>query len=985
MLPQILAIPTILVVIFIFILSAAVLLSKQRQGNGKHPPGPKTLPIIGNLHMLGKLPHRTLQSLATKYGPIMSLKLGQVPAIVITSPETAELFLKTHDIAFASRPKSISSKYISYGGKGLVFSEYGTYWRNMRKLCTLQLLVASKVEIFSPLRSEHLGEFVKSLQKRASSSEVVDLSDMVADLIENITFKMILGHSKDDRFDVKNLVREVLILIGTFNVSDYVPWVGVFDLQGLVRRMKKVSKEFDEMMELIIKEHEQSSDNDQNGQRQKDFLDIFLALMHQPIDPQDQQGPVIDKTNIKAILMTMIIAATDTSATTVEWAMSELLKYPRVMKKLQEELESAVGMNRKVEESDMENLPYLDLVVKETLRLHPVTPLLLPRECREDVTVDGYCIKKKSRIIVNAWAIGRDPKVWSDNVEVFYPERFVNNNIDIRGHDFQLIPFGSGRRGCPGIHLGLTTVKIVLAQLVHCFHWELPFGMSPDDLDMSEKFGLTMPRSKHLLGVPSYRLAEPPRPPGPPRLPIIGNLHNMVGGSGTLPHRSLQSLAKRYGPIMSLQLGNVPTVVVSSPEAAELFLKAHDVVFANRPKLEAAQYTYGPESVAFAEYGAYWRSVRRVCTTHLLSASKVESFAGLRRREVEAMVRRVREAREVVDVSEKVGEVLEDMACMMVLGRNKDDRFDLKGILVETMTVSGAFNFADYLPWLRPFDLQGLTRRSKKISEALDKMLDTMIEEHQLSPTTQGHHKDFIHTLLSLKDQPIHPHDEHAHIINKRSIKGIVFDMIIGASETSSNVIEWAISELVRHPRVMENLQNELKNVVGINTMVDETDLTKLSYLDMVVKETLRLHPVVPLLAPHESMEDIVIEGYHIKKKSRIIINAWAIGRDPKAWSENAEMFYPERFLNSNIDFKGQDFQLIPFGSGRRSCPGIVMGLTIVKLILAQLVHCFNWELPYGMSHDELDMNEKFGLSMPRANHLLLIPTYRQLNETLVN
>nr|KYP40173.1 Cytochrome P450 71A1 [Cajanus cajan] len=765
----------------------------------------------------------------------MSLKLGQVPAIVITSPETAELFLKTHDIAFASRPKSISSKYISYGGKGLVFSEYGTYWRNMRKLCTLQLLVASKVEIFSPLRSEHLGEFVKSLQKRASSSEVVDLSDMVADLIENITFKMILGHSKDDRFDVKNLVREVLILIGTFNVSDYVPWVGVFDLQGLVRRMKKVSKEFDEMMELIIKEHEQSSDNDQNGQRQKDFLDIFLALMHQPIDPQDQQGPVIDKTNIKAILMTMIIAATDTSATTVEWAMSELLKYPRVMKKLQEELESAVGMNRKVEESDMENLPYLDLVVKETLRLHPVTPLLLPRECREDVTVDGYCIKKKSRIIVNAWAIGRDPKVWSDNVEVFYPERFVNNNIDIRGHDFQLIPFGSGRRGCPGIHLGLTTVKIVLAQLVHCFHWELPFGMSPDDLDMSEKFGLTMPRSKHLLenqhSTKSWKRNNR----------IFKRAHSF---------RKLWHIANRHSEIKK---------------------------------------------------NLYLLTIVKIIRSSQLNAWNEENH----------------------DIIHKL--------------------------------------------------------------KTKDKMLDTMIEEHQLSPTTQGHHKDFIHTLLSLKDQPIHPHDEHAHIINKRSIKGIVFDMIIGASETSSNVIEWAISELVRHPRVMENLQNELKNVVGINTMVDETDLTKLSYLDMVVKETLRLHPVVPLLAPHESMEDIVIEGYHIKKKSRIIINAWAIGRDPKAWSENAEMFYPERFLNSNIDFKGQDFQLIPFGSGRRSCPGIVMGLTIVKLILAQLVHCFNWELPYGMSHDELDMNEKFGLSMPRANHLLLIPTYRQLNETLVN
>ncbi|CAJ1951871.1 unnamed protein product [Sphenostylis stenocarpa] len=407
----------------------------------------------------------------------------------------------------------------------------------------------------------------------------------------------------------------------------------------------------------------------------------------------------------------------------------------------------------------------------------------------------------------------------------------------------------------------------------------------------------------YILHTSVSRRRQPPCPPGPPRLPIIGNLH-IVGGAEQLPHRSLQSLAQRYGPIMSLQLGNVSTVVVSSPEAAELFLETHDVVFANRPKFETAHYTYGAESVAFAEYGAYWRGARKVCITHLLSASKVESFGPLRKREVGALVERTREtaeAREVVDLTERVGEVMRDIACKMVLGRNKDDRFDLKGILLETMSISGAFNFADYVPWLRPFDLQGLRQRSKKISKALDKMLEEMIEEHQLAPKAEGHLNDFIDTLLLLKDQPMHPHVEHASIFDKRSIKGIVFDMIIGASETSGNVIEWAISELVRHPRVMESLQQELKHVVGINKMVEEIDLAKLSYLDMVVKETLRLHPVVPLLAPHESMEDIVIEGYYIKKKSRIIINARAIGRDPKVWSENAQSSLLGRYTHSSF------------------------------------------------------------------------------------
>ena len=274
--------------------------------------------------------------------------------------------------------------------------------------------------------------------------------------------------------------------------------------QGLVRRLKKVSKSFDVVLEQIIRDHEQYSDKEEKGQ--KDFVDIFLALMHQPLDPHDEHGPVVERTHIKAVVMTMIIAGIDTSSTTVEWAMSELLKHPRVMKKLQDELESVVGMKRKVEETDMEKLPYLDLVVKETLRLYPVVPLLVPRECREDVTIDGYFIKKNSRVIVNAWAIMRDPDAWIE-AEKFWPERFEGSNIDVRGREFELIPFGSGRRGCPGIQLGLTVIRHTVAQLVHCFDWKLPNDMMPDELDMADEFGLTMPRANHLLAIPTYRLS----------------------------------------------------------------------------------------------------------------------------------------------------------------------------------------------------------------------------------------------------------------------------------------------------------------------------------------------------------------------------------------------------------------------------------------------------------------------------------------------
>jgi cytochrome P450 len=203
----------------------------------------------------------------------------------------------------------------------------------------------------------------------------------------------------------------------------------------------------------------------------------------------------------------MLAGSMDTSATAIEWTISELLKNPRVMKKVQNELEIVVGMKRKVEESDLIKLEYLDMVIKESLRLHPVAPLLVPHQSLEDCMVEDFFIPKKSRVIVNAWSIMRDPNAWIDP-ERFWPERFEGSNIDVRGHDFQLIPFGSGRRGCPGLQLGLTVIRLVVAQLVHYFDWKLPNHMLPSDLDMTEEFGLTMPRASHLIAIPVYRLCS---------------------------------------------------------------------------------------------------------------------------------------------------------------------------------------------------------------------------------------------------------------------------------------------------------------------------------------------------------------------------------------------------------------------------------------------------------------------------------------------
>ncbi|XWS41494.1 hypothetical protein CRYUN_Cryun17cG0086600 [Craigia yunnanensis] len=482
---------------FIFFFQA---FARQRTKIKRLPPGPRGLPILGNLLMIGDKPHRDLQRLAKRYGPIMHLRFGSVPTIVVSSPEAAELFLKTYDLVFASRPPHEGSKYLSYNQQNLSFSPYGSYWRNIRKMCTLELLSNIKIKSFRPMRKEELHLLIHYIQEAACACVAVDLSAKVSSLSTNMTCRMVLGKKYlDDDFDersFKAVIREGMEAAGAFNLADFIPQIKALDLQGLTKRMKVVAKVFDDFLEKIIDDHVHCKDES----RTKDFVDVMLGFMG-----SEETEYRVERDTIKAIILDILVAAMDTSATVIEWTLSELMKHPQVIVKVQKELENVVGLHRMVEESDLEKLDYLDMVVKESFRIHPVAPMLVPHASMDDCTVNGFHIPKNSRIIINAWAIGRDQNVWTD-AEKFFPERFVGSDIDLRGRDFQLIPFGSGRRGCPGMQLGLTVVRLVVAQLVHCFDWELPDDILATDLDMTEDFGLVCPRAKHLLAIPTWRL-----------------------------------------------------------------------------------------------------------------------------------------------------------------------------------------------------------------------------------------------------------------------------------------------------------------------------------------------------------------------------------------------------------------------------------------------------------------------------------------------
>ncbi|XP_038686537.1 premnaspirodiene oxygenase-like [Tripterygium wilfordii] len=446
--------------------------------------------------MICSLPHRRLRDLANKYGPLMHLQLGEVSTIVISAPEFAKEVMKTHDIIFASRPYVLAAEILLYNFSDIGFAPYGEYWRQMRKICTMELFSGKRVQAMRWIRDEEVSELVKSISSKSRSE--INLTEMLICSTYLITSMATFGGSYKRHEKFVPLVKQIAEVLGGFSLADVFPSIKFFRTIVLMKtQLERMHHEVDEILEsLIIEKKGNKSRIDSNGEVVKDLIDVLLNLQ----EHGEFQFPLTTE-NIKGIILDIFIAGSETSSSTVEWTMSELLKNPRVMAKAQAEVRQVFDRKGCVDEARIEELEFMKLVIKETLRLHPPLPLILPRECREKCQILGYDIPVKTQIIINAFAIGRDPRYWID-AEKFSPERFVNSSIDFKGNNFEFIPFGSGRRMCPGISFGLANVELTLANLLYHFDWKLPNNIKPQELDMTERFGIEVRRKNDLYLIP---------------------------------------------------------------------------------------------------------------------------------------------------------------------------------------------------------------------------------------------------------------------------------------------------------------------------------------------------------------------------------------------------------------------------------------------------------------------------------------------------
>eukprot|EP00253_Pinus_taeda_P035753 PITA_35753 len=495
---------TILCIFFLILF-----LHKKRRISATLPPGPPAWPIIGNLHQLVLPAHRSLRGLAHKYGPIVFLRLGSVPTVVVSSSETAKEFLKTHDLIFASRRPTAAGRLLIYNSKDVAFAPYGDHWRQVRKICVLELLTAKRIESFNGVREEEVSAIIHSIWEKSKKGRMgVNVSKAISTLTSNIVWR-ILANRKFSDDDLggdfkgfKELLVELTATMGESNIGDFIPYLDWLDLQGINRRMKKIHKTFDEFAEKIIDDHVNlnhfNGQKDEDAERHvEDFVDVLLRIA--------KTDTRITRETIKALVLDMFSGGVETTSITLEWAMSELLRHPHAMKELQEEIESVVGQNGHVKESNLATMKYLHCVVKETLRLYPAVPLAVPHESVEAVTIGGYYIPKKTTVMVNLWAIGRDPHVWGADATEFKPERFMEyEHINLTDQsDFSMIPFGAGRRGCPGASMAIPTIELALAQLLHTFDWKVEGDTS--ELDMKEVCGVTISRQVPLCAYPTLR------------------------------------------------------------------------------------------------------------------------------------------------------------------------------------------------------------------------------------------------------------------------------------------------------------------------------------------------------------------------------------------------------------------------------------------------------------------------------------------------
>lgn len=453
--------------------------------------------------------------------------------------------------------------------------------------------------------------------------------------------------------------------------------------------------------------------------------------------------------------------------------------------------------------------------------------------------------------------------------------------------------------------------------------------------------------------------------PGPRGFPLIGSMNMMTG----LAHQKIAAMAEfcKAKRLMSFSLGETRVIVTCNPSVAKEILNSP--AFLERPVNESAYRLMFDRAIGFASYGVYWRTLRKIASTHLFCPKQIKASEAQRFEIAKQMVEIFNGSPclRVKDVVKKAS--LNNMMCS-VFGRKyslldccNEETEELSDLVDEGYDLLGMLNWSDHLPWLAEFDPQKIQHRCSRLMPKVNRLVGKIIHEHRAQPSSI--HRDFVDVLLSCQD---------SERLSDSDMVAVLWEMIFRGSDTVAVLIEWILARMVLHPDVQSKVQEELDRIVGRSRSVMESDVTNMVYLPAVVKEVLRLHPPGPLLAwARLAIKDSIVDGYHVPAGTTAMVNMWAITRSAEVWTDPLE-FKPQRFMNEteSIDFSvlGSDMRLAPFGSGRRTCPGKTLGLTTVTFWVASLLHEFEFGSIDGTK--TVDLSEVLRLSCEMINPLMV-------------
>ncbi|PIN24999.1 Cytochrome P450 CYP2 subfamily [Handroanthus impetiginosus] len=472
----------------------------------KLPPGPRPLPIVGNLYDLKPVLVRCFTEWSQVYGPIFSVYLGSHLSVVVNSAKLAKEVLKDNDQQLAYRNRTRQIAKFSKNGMDLIWSDYGPHYVKVRKLCTLELFSMKRLDALRPIREDEVTAMVESIFKDCIKPENKGKALVLREYLGMMAFLHITRLTFGKRFmdsngvvdeqgeELKGILHNGIKLGTKKSFAEFLPWLR-FIFKAENQALAEHDSRADHFTKKIMEEHTLA--RKKTGNTKNHFVEALLTL---------QKEYDLSEDTVIGLLWDMISAGMDTTTITVEWAMAEMVRNPRVQQKVQEELNRVVGTNRVMTEADIPNLPYLQCVTKECFRMHPPTPLMLPHKANTKVKIGGYDVPKGATVSVNVWALARDPAVWKDPLE-FRPERFQEEDIDMKGTDYRLLPFGSGRRICPGAQLAIYLVTSMLGHMLHHFTWTPPEGVRPEDMDMIEQPGTVTYMRTPLQAVPTPRLS----------------------------------------------------------------------------------------------------------------------------------------------------------------------------------------------------------------------------------------------------------------------------------------------------------------------------------------------------------------------------------------------------------------------------------------------------------------------------------------------